>query len=74
MSISDVRRGDIGVALAKRLLEKEGIHLTMGLVNKVAEEADAMGIPRDEAWEFASDLIREFLNKVFAQTMPDKKG
>ncbi len=65
--ISDVRKGEIALAILKYRIQKEGIHLGPNLKRELGNLSKETGIPQDELKEFWKLYIKEFLKETLSE-------
>jgi len=61
--MTDIRKGEIALAILKYRMQKEGIHLGPNLKRELGNVSEATKIPQDELKEFWKLYIKEFLKE-----------
>jgi len=65
--MTEERKGQIALLYLKNKLKDEGIRLKPDMRRNIGNEAKALGIPIEEAVEFAEGLVREMVEAVFSK-------
>jgi hypothetical protein len=65
--MDDIRKGQIALLYLKNKLREEGVRLNPNLRRQVGNTAKVIGIPFEEAMEFAETMVRELVEEAFAK-------
>ncbi len=65
--MDNVRKGQIAFLYLKNKLREEGVRLSPNLRRQVGNTAKAIGIPFEEAMEFAKIMVGELVEEAFAE-------
>ncbi len=63
--MDDIRKGQIALAYLKNKLREEGIRLTPNFRRQIGNTAKSIGIPIEEAVEFAEGMVRDLVEETF---------
>ncbi len=65
--MTDIRKGEIALAILRYRMRKEGIHLNENLKRELGNLSEATKVPQDELKEFGKIFIEEFLRETFGK-------
>lgn len=57
--MTEQRKGEIALRIVKHMLREKGVRLRPGFNREIADGAKKIGVPTEEAVEFAVSLYRE---------------
>ncbi len=63
--LNDKRRGEIALLILKERVFKEGANVSCKTKRGIHSGAKALGIDPDELMEFAEEIFRETIDRVF---------
>ena len=70
--MDEIRKGQIALLYLKNKLRREGFRLSSNLRRQIGNTAKDIGIPFEEAREFAEIMVRELVDEAFAK--PEDRG
>ena len=68
--MDEKRKGEIALLFLKCKLREDGIRLGQNTKREIGNTARKIGIPTEEAIEFAGLITRELVNKIFPPSGP----
>lgn len=68
--MDEKRKGEIALRYLRWKLREDGVRLTPNGRRQIGNVAKTIGVPMDEAMEFAEFLVREAVDEMFAPRAP----